>query len=127
MNGVPASLSAQRQPQEHSGWDLNTEEFILQLKFLFQSQRCFPRYIEHNHAVSQDLFFLHCFWNPNTAAQASFLTIPQNASCYAEGELVTIHPRHPLLAATQGKAAFPPETGLTQVGVQRPGAFSLTM
>lgn len=57
MNGVPASLSAQRQPQEHSGWDLNTEEFILQLKFLFQSQRCFPCYIEHNHAVSQDLFF----------------------------------------------------------------------
>ena len=52
---------------------------------------------------------------------------PSKVSRYAKGELVTVYPWNPLPAATQSQAAFPPETGLTQVGIQDPGAFSLTM
>jgi len=51
------------------------------IKFPFEPQRCFPRYIDHNDAVSQDLFFLHCFWESQysgtTLLTASRVPIPR--------------------------------------------------
>lgn len=132
-HGVPTSLTAQRQPREHSSWDrnmrVNTATYM-KIKFRFQSQKYFPRYIERNHAVSQD-FSLHCFWE-SKHGNTSLLTCtvdshPLKSSCYAEAKQVTAHPQHPLSAVTQSKAAFPPGTRLTRVGMPNPGAFSLMM
>lgn len=76
MWGVPASLTAQRQPQEHCCWDLNTQECTLQLAWKLNSFNLRDVFHVTWNTITQlhrTYFSCIAFENPNAAAQASFL------------------------------------------------------